>query len=262
MSRRSETPMLGAGLIGIGRKWGYVETPIPSEEEALQYLQEAYKQGVRFFDTAPSYGASEKRLGKFLSALSRRKRRGITVATKFGEHWDEAKQEPYVNHSYDALTRSIDQSISLLGVPDILLLHKTTPQVLKSKDFAQAIDYARQQRIQHFGASVSDFESAQMVLESDILSYIQLPFNQQNTKFEKIIPEAHARGKTIIVNRPFNMGEIVNQETESISKQRVQAYNFVVYPLQPGDVILTGTKSSIHLAENFAAFKTAIRRRG
>ena len=28
----SESPMLGAGLIGIGREWGHVKTDIPSEE--------------------------------------------------------------------------------------------------------------------------------------------------------------------------------------------------------------------------------------
>ena len=38
---------LGSGLIGIGRTWGYKKTPIPNEQEALDFLSYSVKQGVR-----------------------------------------------------------------------------------------------------------------------------------------------------------------------------------------------------------------------
>lgn len=253
-----ESPMLGAGLIGIGREWGHVKTDIPSEEEAINYLSEAYKLGIRFFDTAPSYGSSEVRLGKFLKTLTSQERNGITVATKFGEHWNNETNEPYTDHSLAALTTSIDQSIDRLGVPDVLLLHKTSPDVLESKDLKAAIEYAQEKGIEKFGASVSDLESAKMVVEDPTYSYIQVPYNMAKMDFSDIVDEAHAKGKAVVVNRPFNMGAAI-YEGEGEENPQLRAYRFVTQKLHPGDVALTGTKSPQHLRENLQSFQDALK---
>ena len=55
---------LGSGLIGIGRIWGAKITSVPSEKKASNFLDFAKKTGIFYFDTAPSYGKSEERLGK------------------------------------------------------------------------------------------------------------------------------------------------------------------------------------------------------
>jgi len=47
-----------------------------------------------------------------------------------GEHWDASRGEPYADHSFDALRRSLDASVARLGRIDILQLHKTSPAVL------------------------------------------------------------------------------------------------------------------------------------
>src|SRR3974390_3351053 len=134
---------LGVGLIRIGREWGHVRQDVPSEREAIQFLEHAFAAGIRFYDTAPSYGSSEERTGEFVRSLNPEDRGRITVATKFGEHWNPARQEPYVDHSFDALKRSLDQSLERLGRIDVLQLHKTTRAVLASGDLARAWDYAR-----------------------------------------------------------------------------------------------------------------------
>lgn len=106
---------LGCGLIGIGRPWGFVATQVPTEAEAFSFLEHAFRLGIRYFDTAPSYARSEARLGSFLRGLTREQRKEVVVATKFGESWDETAQDVVVDHSLDALTRSLDQSLNLLG---------------------------------------------------------------------------------------------------------------------------------------------------
>jgi aryl-alcohol dehydrogenase-like predicted oxidoreductase len=159
---------LGLGLIGIGRQWGHAGGQVPEEAAAIDFLRGAYELGVDFFDTAASYGSSEQRVGRFLQTLSPEQRNHITVSTKFGDHWDTEANDSYVDHSYDALRASLDRSISRLGKIDMFQLHKTTPQVLKSDDLKQALDYARSKGIQVFGASVSDVESGRMVCESDV----------------------------------------------------------------------------------------------
>jgi len=256
---RQESPALGAGLIGIGREWGHVKTAIPTEREAIDFLNEAYRLGIRFFDTAPSYGSSEIRLGKFIRTLTPTQRSEVTVATKFGEHWDDTKHEPYTDHSYQALTDSIDQSISRIGIPDVLLLHKTSPEVLRSEDLRKALDYAVENGIKQFGASVSDPESAQIVLEDPTYSYIQVPYNTSKTDFSDVIDEAHTNGKIVVVNRPFNMGASVYEPVLGGDDPQTAAYRFVIQKLHNGDVALTGTKSLQHLRENMETFRAALK---
>ena len=259
MFLKEKEVQLGVGLIGIGRLWGYKETPVPSEQDALDYLREAYKYGISFFDTAPSYGLSESRLGLFLNKLSSDERRHLVVATKVGEHWNAQLQTAYTDHTLDALKTSIDQSVSRLGKIDLLQVHKTTPDILRSDELFEALDYARSQGIAQIGASISDIESGLIVCNSDLFDAIQLPFNTTNDTFKPVIERALSNKKLVIINRPLNMGGVIY--ADSISSEHMQvitnSYSFIVEALQVG-IVLTGTKSPLHLRENIEAFKQAI----
>jgi len=247
---------LGLGLIGIGKPWGYRPTDVPGEEEALRFLETAWRLGVRYFDTAASYGTSEERLGRFLKGLSPAERAQLTIATKFGEHWDPAAQQPYVDHSYAALKASLDRSLERLGAIDVLQLHKTTPEVLRSEDLARAWEYAASFGITVTGPSVSDDESARMAV-ADGYRIIQAPFNVENTRFGGVIEVAAAGGMRVAVNRPFAMGKMLyGGGPEGAFSRMVAAFRFILARRFEG-VILTGTKSAAHLAENQEAFREA-----
>ncbi len=112
---------------------------MPTEADAVHFLESAYELGIRFFDTAPSYGLSEERLGIFLDSLSPEQRSSVTVATKFGEHWNSDNQSAYADHSLEALKRSLDQSRHRLGQIAILQLHKTTPELLADPNVDEAL---------------------------------------------------------------------------------------------------------------------------
>jgi aryl-alcohol dehydrogenase-like predicted oxidoreductase len=240
------TKSLGLGLIGIGRIWGVAPTEVPSEREALEFLSVAYEAGIRYFDTAPSYGTSEERLGKFLSSLTSAERATITVATKFGEHWDSTRNEPYVDHSFDALRASLDRSLARLGSVDILQLHKTTPEVLSSADLDKAWDYALTAGIQVLGPSVSDLESARIACTDPRYRMLQLPLNTSDGRFLPLLPEIAAAGLWIAVNRPFAMGRSIGRDS----------FRYLL-DLPFNGVILSGTKSREHLRDNIAAFHAA-----
>jgi len=239
---------LGLGLIGIGKPWGVAPHDIPSEAEARALLEFAYELGIRYFDTAPSYGdgVSEERLGRFLRSLSSDQRAGVAAATKFGEHWNAAVGEPYPDHSYDALRRSLDRSLDRLGRVDILQLHKTTPAALASVDVARAWDYAQSVGIERLGPSVSDPESARIALADPRYSVMQLPYNSANPAFGPTISAAATRRMWIAVNRPLAMG--------AMAADRAAAFAFILARPFTG-VVLTGTTSRDHLAGNYAAFR-------
>ena len=249
---------LGLGLIGIGKEWGYIKSTVPEEKEALQFLEFAYRSGITFFDTAPSYGASEQRLGNFLKTLTPKERQKIIVASKFGDHWNNQSGTAYVDHSYDALRASLDNTLLHLEHINLLQLHKTTPDVLRSTAFRKALEYAQSLGITTFGASISDEESGLVVCEDESLSAIQLPYNSTNISLEKVIDRAAARNKFVIINRPYNMGALLQTGNEIENEQKqAAAYRFILQKNFRG-IILTGTKSRQHLSENWRAFKAVI----
>lgn len=244
---------LGLGLIGIGRPWGFVAPEVPSESVAAELLEGAFALGIRYFDTAASYGYSEERLGRFLRCLSASERDAVTVATKFGETWDFEKGEPVVGHSFDALRRSLDRSFALLGRIDLLQLHKTTPAVLASDDLPRAWDYAASAGIARFGASVSDPDSGALALAAPRYDMLQLPLHREAPQFLPVVVQALRAGKWVAANRPFGMGRHLYADPPVT---RVEAFAFVLRRLDRG-VVLTGTKSLTHLAENVEAFHQA-----
>ncbi len=243
MSRK--TVEIGLGLIGIGKPWGHVPHPIPSDSQAQALLEFAYELGVRYFDTAPSYGdgVSEERLGRFLRQLASWERASVTVATKFGEHWDAAAGTPYADHSFDSLRHSLDRSFARLGAVEVLQLHKTTPAALASPGVARAWEYARGLGITRLGPSVSDLDSARAAADDPRLNVMQFPYNAENRQFGPFLKP----GKWIAVNRPFAMGAHVRRD----------GFRFILEREFTG-VILTGTTSKDHLRENWEAFQESI----
>ncbi len=183
------------------------------------------------------------------------------MATKFGDHWDDETGNSYVDHSFDALRASLDRSLSRLGKIDVLQLHKTTPQALKSDDLRRALDYAHEKGISRFGASVSDLESGRLVCKSDVFSVIQCPYNMENAKFGEIIDLAEEKHKLVLINRPFGMGKLLYDEAKAAvdkKNRQIEAYAFILRKKFHG-YILSGTKSLAHLRENIEAFRIASR---
>ena len=73
MTRMREDVSLGLGLVSFGRRWGFRTGEPPPPEEGRALLRHALGRGIRFFDTAPAYGASEIILGDFLREIGDRR---------------------------------------------------------------------------------------------------------------------------------------------------------------------------------------------
>lgn len=132
---------LGLGCAPIGDLYTAV-----TDADATATIATAYDSGVRFFDTAPHYGAglSESRLGAALRGVERD---SYTLATKVGRTIVDAHGVPVaagecgdhteIDLSYDGVMRSLEASTMRLGVDrfDLLYLHDPT-------DVDQALDGA------------------------------------------------------------------------------------------------------------------------
>lgn len=249
---------LGCGLIGIGQKWGVVESPLPTEEQALQFLDTALALGIQFYDTAPAYALSEQRLGIWLSQLTEEERGSITVSTKCGEHWNFETDQPYKDYSVEALQASIRQSLRLLGAIDVLQIHGVTPAVLASSLGAikAAFAYAQEHGIKKLGMSISDPKAFALALEHEEVQVLQIQHNTLHPYSAEEIQRASDHGVQLLLNRPFGMGQLAQQG----EAEKIAAYQFLAETV-PSGVVLTGTKSPTHLRENVHLFERALQNR-
>jgi aryl-alcohol dehydrogenase-like predicted oxidoreductase len=256
----SSVVQFGLGLVSLGRPWGHVGRRVPSDAEADRFLSSAHAAGVRVFDTAPSYGESEGRLGRFLRSLEPDALNGLMIADKCGEQWDPDRAEPYIDHSYDALCRSIDLTLERLPRVDLLQIHRPTAAVLGSTAVRSALEYARSRGISAMGASVSDLDTARAATESDLFTHLQFPFNPESQHLESAFDLAWRCHKVVLVNRPFQSGKQLYDSGQLCgSNTLVESYLFILRCPFTG-FILTGTRSADHLQRDLTAFQEAQRR--
>ncbi|RLA73098.1 MAG: hypothetical protein DRG30_06685 [Epsilonproteobacteria bacterium] len=233
---------LGCGLISLGRVWG-THSEFLSDDDAFLFLNKAFEMGIDFFDTAPSYGDSEEKLGRFLRSLSDGERDSVVAATKFGEMWNPVTEKSYCDHSLNGLISSVENSLEKLGRIDILQLHKTSPEILQSDAFLSAVKYARKLGVLSFGVSITDFESAQIACELDFVDWIQLPYNKNWMDQEQSLDWVIGHNKKVLINRPFDSGKILSQENMKKAFELIWKKDFEGY-------VLTGTSSIKHLEQN------------
>lgn len=249
--QRPDKLQLGLGLVSIGRTWGFGDVKPPNEGQALALLSCAVGLGITVFDTAPAYATSEAILGRFLAALSTAQRTALMIMTKAGEHWNGTDGGPFVDHTIDALKRSIDNSLSLLGAVDVLQIHKASEEVVNSPGVIAAIDHARTAGVKRFGASVSTVEAGIRAIETGLYSFLQFPLNTSDQKFLSLLPRMAEAGVVPIINRPFGMGELVAVKDYDAAAKA--AFGFIQGHVKAG-IALTGTSKPRHLRENVASF--------
>lgn len=101
------------------------------EEQALQAVQAAWEQGIRFIDMAPmyGYGEAERRVGAALRHLPRQDFVLETKVRRPSRAWAEHEQPPrdifITDYGREAILRGISSSLERLGVDrvDIVLVH-------------------------------------------------------------------------------------------------------------------------------------------
>lgn len=137
-SLRPLTPTPGfSDIMGLGcAPIGNLYEPV-AESQAVATVERALERGIRFFDTAPHYGAgvSEVRLGRAIAGVDRDT---IAIATKVGRRVvdDDGREAPIgavgagtvADLSRDGVLRSLEGSLRRLSTDRIDLLHLHDPE--------------------------------------------------------------------------------------------------------------------------------------
>ena len=235
---------LAGGLIGFGTApLGNMFRDIP-EAEARATVDAAWDQGVRYFDTAPFYGAglAEIRLGE---ALARRDRDDYVLSTKVGrlvldEVEDAAaralgeksglfvagRPNKMVNdYSADAALRSIEDSLKRLKTDrlDIVWIHDIA-QDFYGDDWLSYFEVARKGAfrvltrlrdegvIKAWGLGVNRVEPIELTLDlsearpDGFLLAGRYTLLDHERALQRVMPKAAERGTDIVVGGPYSSG--------------------------------------------------------
>jgi aryl-alcohol dehydrogenase-like predicted oxidoreductase len=189
---------LGCWQLG-GTDWGNL-----SDASALEILNTAADAGVTFFDTADVYGGgrSEKLIGRFL----RDRQNGFFVATKLGRTSD-LYPDHYTRSGVREATEASLRRLALDSL-DLTQLHCVPIEVLRRAEiFAWLRELRDEGKIHGFGASVESMEEAQLCLQQEGLTSLQIIFNIFRQKpAHTLFAECLRKKIAVIVRLPLASG--------------------------------------------------------
>ncbi|WP_258933157.1 aldo/keto reductase [Nesterenkonia pannonica] len=209
------------------------------DDEAQATVQAAWDEGIRYFDTAPFYGAglAEERLGEALSGKSRDE---FLLGTKVGRVvLDETEEKSglfedghqnriVTDYSADATKRSIEDSLRRLNTDrlDFVFVHDTSPdfhgddwiglfEQARTGAFRVLAQMQKEGVISGWGLGVNTTEPIELALSlqetppSMSLSATQYTLLKHERALERMLPQAEEAGAKLIVGGPFNSGALL-----------------------------------------------------
>ena len=284
---------IGLGLAAVGRP-GYInlgrDADLGSDRsvEALarrshELLDAAHAAGIRYVDTARSYGLAEAFLASWLD------RRGLsridlTVGSKWGYTYTAAWRSDAVahevkDHSLPTLRRQLAESRDLLG--DRLRLyqvHSATLEsgVLRDQDVLAELTRLRGEGLS-IGLTVSGPRQADVVrraLEVEVdglnpFASIQATWNILEPSAGPALAEAHAAGWGVIVKEALANGRLTSHSMGSAARALgrlaarysapVDALAIAAALANPwADVVLTGAVTVDQLRGNLGALELSL----
>lgn len=214
------------GTAQLGLTYGIANhTGKPNKQMSEQLLKIAISNGVMYLDTARAYGNSEEVIGGALSAGWQGRVKVITKLSPLLECPIDSSTN-VVNAFVEA---SFFQSCSNLRVKnlDVLMLHRVT-QVFDFKGavWNRLLKFKGDGAIKVLGVSVQSPEELEKVLNIDDVSFIQMPFNILDWRWDSIIPkiitEKSKRQLTIHVRSALLQGLLLSDSKEHWKKANVE----------------------------------------
>ena len=224
---------MGFGTAPIGNLLRVV-----AEGDAQATLAAAWKAGMRYFDTAPLYGAglSETRLNHFLRGKPRRE---YIVSTKvgrllqvsspkerlgIGKFFDTPTRREIFDYTYDGVMRSLECSLERLGLDsvEILFVHDIDVfthgsaeardayvETLMKSGYKALVKLRDEKVIKVFGAGINEWEVAEILAKRGAFDVFLLAGRYtllEQRALDSFLPLCEERGIGIVLGGPYNSG--------------------------------------------------------
>lgn len=196
------------GTAQLGSPYGIANlTSQPTRAYALELLDHAWKNDVRYFDTAHAYGTSESVLGDFLKPLSDQDHARIIT-----------KLPPDFSHGSENLIEFLMNSLRRMSIPSCwgIMLHRMTG-LDDLRRLKKPIERAKDQGlIRHFGVSVYYPEEALALIKSGIIDCLQIPLNVLDKRWENcgVIDTALEKGIKLFARSIYLQGLFFLDESQ------------------------------------------------
>ncbi|MFE7637136.1 aldo/keto reductase [Kitasatospora sp. NPDC057518] len=287
---RPHPARLGLGTAAVGRP-GYInlgrDTDLPADRtvDALRarthtLLDAAYAAGVRYLDTARSYGRAEEFLGQWLTEHPRAAAE-VTVGSKWGYTYTADWRTSGVaahevkEHSTAVYDRQIRETRALLGDHlDVYLVHSVTPDspalsdpALHRRLAALAADGVRV-GLSTSGPAQADTIRRALAVTADgrpLFTAVQATWNLLETSAAPALAEAHAAGWLVVVKEAMANGRLAGRNATGPDTAALRtlaqhtgatadALALAAAAAQPwADTVLSGAATPEQLTSNLAA---------
>ncbi|MFD0275617.1 aldo/keto reductase [Kitasatospora sp. NPDC127111] len=287
---RPSLTRFGLGTAAVGRP-GYItlgrDADLPAERtvEALrrrthELLDAAYAAGVRYFDTARSYGRAEEFVAQWLDARPAAAAE-VTVGSKWGYTYTADWRTSGVpvhevkEHTAEVFDRQLKETRALLGSRlDVYLVHSVTP------DSPALTDPALHERLAgltaegvRVGLSTSGPAQADTVRAAleltvagrPLFAAVQSTWNVLEPSAGPALAAAHAAGWLVVVKEGMANGRLADRNATGPDTAALRtvaaragascdALALAAVAAQPwADVVLSGAATAEQLASNLAA---------
>lgn len=275
---------IGLGLAAVGRP-GYINlgraADLPADrtvdalrERSHQLLDAAHAAGVRYLDTARSYGRAEEFLADWLR--ERPAVRDVVVGSKWGytytADWrSDADTHEVKDHSAATFDRQYAESTALLGDRlDLYQIHSVTPQspALTDPAVLERLAGLRAAGVD-VGLSTSGPAQAEAIRAALALRYgggplfrtVQSTFNVLEPSAGEALAEAHAAGLTVIVKEGMANGRLAGAAAPPVLREIAGRYGTgpdavalaAVLHRPWAGIVLSGAATVAQLTGNLAA---------
>ena len=229
---------LGFGTAALGNLYKSI-----SDETANKALEEAWNEGIRYYDTAPLYGLglSETRLNRFLRTKPREdyvlssKVGRLMMPTEaenrtgYGKWFDVPFRQERYDYSYDGVMRSVEFSYERLGVNkiDIIYVHDLCIFTHGSKEASDAriaeffdtggyyamIKLRDEGVVSAIGGGINEWEVCETLARRGDFDVFLLAGRytllEQNA-LDSFLPLCETRGIKIVTGGPYNSGVLAS----------------------------------------------------
>jgi len=261
-----EVTQLGFGAMELrGPKWWSGRDVSDAQAEAV--LNAVLDAGINFIDTAPDYGLSEERIGRFIS----RRRGEYYLATKCGCDPKDLGDKWETPHTWtrDRLLRNIDESLTRMKTDHVDILQLHNPREEETWDeLVRALRDIREQGLTRFIGVSHTLPWLDKCIEMGVFDTFQIPYSCLQPEHHDAIARVGESGAGVIVrggiNRGGPAGEVPKRTNTDLWAKA--ALEELCDGISPSELILrctlahphchttiVGTKNADHLAANVAA---------
>jgi aryl-alcohol dehydrogenase-like predicted oxidoreductase len=214
-----EVTQLGYGSMGLRgpRTWG---VRVVDDQSADRFLNRVLDVGINFIDTSPDYGASEERIGKYISS----RRDEFYLATKCGCVFEQCQDHLELDHVWeqDVIRGNLETSLARLQTDyiDLLQFHGGDAVTLTKNGLVDLLcEFRAEGLVRHIGVS-SSLPNLPALVQLGVFDTFQIPYSCLAPQHDDCIRQAAATGAGIILRGGIAQGgpdaEIKRPKLDSI----------------------------------------------